>query len=146
MHGSVRISAKEKHWDVGTHGKMQINVLIPELRSPQPQSWGDCQLEELILGKTSRAVMEINGIFSWKGTGGGIKDLTLARKPRSLNVCVSAELGTPQTGCALLSQPDSFRGVTGHGANQEWHIPVGLGKPRKMGSLQRAELDILAPK
>lgn len=72
--------------------------------------------------------------------------MTFGRKPHSLNVCVSAELGRPQTGRALPSQPDSFRGVTGHGGKQGRHIPVGLGKPGKVGSLQWAELDIPAPK
>lgn len=122
--------SKEKHWDVGTYGKMQINVLVPELRSHQAWSWGDRQLERLILGKTSTAVMDINGIFLLKGTGGGIRDLTLGRESHDLNVCVSAESGMPQPGCALLSHPDGFR-KTGKthpsGTGETWDNTVSAG-------------------
>lgn len=44
--------SKEKLWDVGTNGEMQINVLIAELTSHQPQSWGQA-VEGLILGEAA---------------------------------------------------------------------------------------------
>lgn len=95
--------SKEEHWDGGTCGKMQINVLIPELIPQQPQCWGHRQVEGLGLVKMA--------FFPWKGTGGGIRDWTLGRKPHNLKVCVSAESRAPQVSCALLPQPASSRGT-----------------------------------